>query len=76
MLEYVGSADHDICLVTIDLAGLTSRATDVLQLVESNPSIKKIAIDTLAISNEGFIIDADSLKSDGEHLEYFNCRNS
>ncbi|KAG0737159.1 hypothetical protein G6F57_013263 [Rhizopus arrhizus] len=62
MLEYLSSVDHDICLTSIDFAGLTSRTNDIIQLVEDNPSIKKIAIDTFAISNEVFLFDADSLK--------------
>ncbi|KAG0980959.1 hypothetical protein G6F29_007434 [Rhizopus arrhizus] len=66
MLEYLSSVDHDICLTSIDFAGLTSRTNDIIQLVEDNPSIKKIAIDTFAISNEVFLFDADSLKMDAE----------
>ncbi|KAG1534264.1 hypothetical protein G6F49_013390 [Rhizopus delemar] len=74
MLEYLSSVDHDICLTSIDFAGLTSRTNDIIQLVEDNPSIKKIAIDTFAISNEVFLFDADSLKMDDKLLENFNCR--
>ncbi|KAG2228722.1 hypothetical protein INT48_007455, partial [Thamnidium elegans] len=72
MLEYLGSVDHDICLISIDFAGLTSRANDIIQLIEDNPSIKKIAIDTFTISDEVFLFDADSLKMDDKLLEYFN----
>ncbi|KAG1040239.1 hypothetical protein G6F43_012332 [Rhizopus delemar] len=74
MLEYLSSVDHDICLTSIDFAGLASRTNDIIQLVEDNPSIKKIAIDTFAISNEVFLFDADSLKMDDKLLENFNCR--
>jgi hypothetical protein len=73
MLEYVNSAKHNICLVSIDFAGLTSRSIDIIQLINDNPSIKKIAIDMFVISNEIFLFDADSLKTDAKLLEYFNC---
>ncbi|KAI9477916.1 MAG: hypothetical protein EXX96DRAFT_229960 [Benjaminiella poitrasii] len=64
MLEYFSSVDHDICLTSIDFAGLTSRTNDIIQLVEDNPSIKKVVIDTFAVSNKVFLFDADSLKMD------------
>ncbi|EPB80987.1 hypothetical protein HMPREF1544_12320 [Mucor circinelloides 1006PhL] len=33
MLEYLSSVDHEICLTSIDFAGLTSTTNDIIQLV-------------------------------------------
>ncbi|RCH96882.1 hypothetical protein CU098_008060 [Rhizopus stolonifer] len=41
MLQYLQSADHDICLVSIDYAGLTSRSQELKRLLENNDKIKK-----------------------------------
>lgn len=74
MLEYFGSVDHPICLVSIDFAGLTSRANDIVELVKNNPSVKEIVVDTFTISNEIFLIDSSNLKANEKLLENFNCR--
>ncbi|KAI9476036.1 MAG: hypothetical protein EXX96DRAFT_485709 [Benjaminiella poitrasii] len=41
MLEYFGSVNHDICLVTIDFAGLTSRTSDIVQLIEKTHPLRQ-----------------------------------
>lgn len=46
LLEYINSCDHDICLISIGFAGLTTRSIDLVNLIENNPVIKKIAIET------------------------------
>lgn len=74
MLEYLNSGDRKICLVSIDFASLTSRTNDIIKLIDDNPSIKKIAIDTFTIYNEVFLFDAHSLKTDDKLLQHFNCR--
>ncbi|KAI9257698.1 hypothetical protein BY458DRAFT_421394, partial [Sporodiniella umbellata] len=61
LLEYVNTCDHDICLISIDFAGLTTRSDDLMKLIEGNPAIKKIAIETFAINSELFIFDAQNL---------------
>lgn len=37
---YIHSCDHDICLISIGLAGLTTRSIDLVNLIEDNPAIK------------------------------------
>jgi hypothetical protein len=69
MLEYVKSVNHDICLVSTDFSGLTSRTHDIKHLIEDNPAIKKIAIEIFTVSNEVFLFD--SLKTDDKLLGYF-----
>ncbi|KAI9267002.1 hypothetical protein BY458DRAFT_437561, partial [Sporodiniella umbellata] len=74
MLIYLKSIKHNVCLVSIDFAGLTTRTQDIIQLIETNPAIKKIAIETFTVANELFLFDTDSLKADTELLEKFNSR--
>lgn len=74
MLIYLKSIKHNVCLVSIDFAGLTTRTHDIIQLIETNPAIKKIAIETFTVANELFLFDSDSLKTDTELLEKFNGR--
>ncbi|KAI9011867.1 hypothetical protein CLU79DRAFT_771648 [Phycomyces nitens] len=74
MLKYVQSVKHDVCLVSLDFSGLSSRSHHVKDLLEKNPSIKKIAMETFAVSNEVFIYDSDKLLSDVKLLEQFDCR--
>lgn len=74
MLEYLNSADRNICLVFIDFAGLTSRTNDITKLIDDNPSIKKVAIGTFTISNEVFLFYAHSLKTADKLLQHFNFR--
>lgn len=74
MLTYLKSVKHDVCLVSIDFAGLTSRTHDIIQLIENNPAIKKIAIETFNVANELYLFSSDSLTADTELLEKFNCR--
>lgn len=76
MLEHLNAVNHNICLVSIDFAGWTSRTNNIIQLIEDNPFIKKIAMDTFTVSKEVFLFDADSLKTDDKLLKHFNCRNS
>ena len=40
LLGYIHSCDHDICLISIGLAGLTTRSIDLVNLIEDNPAIK------------------------------------
>ncbi|KAI9027236.1 hypothetical protein CLU79DRAFT_30929 [Phycomyces nitens] len=44
MLHYLQSAQHEICLVSIDYAGVTSRSQELekKRLIENNDGIKKI----------------------------------
>lgn len=78
MLIYLNPVDHDICLVFIDFAELTSRTSDIIILIEDNLFIKKIAIDTFTVSSKVFVclfvclFNADRLKTDDELLEHFN----
>lgn len=48
-LEYVEASDHSICLISIDFYGITKISSDLVQLIENTPAIKKIAIETIAI---------------------------
>lgn len=74
MLHYLQSSQHDICLVSIDYAGLTSRPQELKKLIENNDRIKKIAIDTFALDNEIRLFDAELLASDSNLLNNFDCR--
>lgn len=67
MLKYLHSAKHNVCLVSLDFPGLSSRSHQVKELLEKNPSIKKVAIETFAVSNEVFIYDSGIL------LQIQNC---
>ncbi|PHZ07179.1 uncharacterized protein RHIMIDRAFT_316939 [Rhizopus microsporus ATCC 52813] len=66
--------DRDICLVSIDYAGLTSRPQELNRLIENNDKIKKIAIDTFALDNEIHLFDTKLLVSDPTLLTKFDCR--
>lgn len=75
LLEYINSCGHDICLILIGFSGLTTRNIDLVNLIEDNPAIKKIAIETFAMNNEVFIFDAQSLQNDKRILDRFDYRN-
>lgn len=62
MLMYLKSVRHDVCLVSLDFAGLTTRTHDIVKLIETNPAIKKIAIETFTVANELFLFDSESEK--------------
>ncbi|KAG2203019.1 hypothetical protein INT47_013235 [Mucor saturninus] len=51
LLVYIKSVSH-VCLVVIDFAGLTTRSEDIIKLVKTNPSLKKIAVEIFAQCNE------------------------
>ncbi|KAI7866947.1 uncharacterized protein EV154DRAFT_540974 [Mucor mucedo] len=74
MLEYLQSIDHDICLTSIDFAGIASRAYLVKDLLEEYPIIKKVAIETFISNNEILLLDSQLLLSDNQVLERFDCR--
>ena len=74
MLHYLQSTDCDICLVSIDYAGLTSRSQELKRLIENNDKIKKIAIDTFALDNEIHLFVTKLLASDPTLLIKFDCR--
>lgn len=48
-LEYINSCNHDICLISIGFAGLTTRSIDLVNLIE-----------TFAMNNEVFILDVQN----------------
>ncbi|KAI7895818.1 uncharacterized protein EV154DRAFT_435802 [Mucor mucedo] len=75
LLTYLKSASHDICLVALDFAGITTRSEDIIKLVETNPSLKRIAIEIFAQSNEVFIFDTEKLVDDYDLLQKFEDRN-
>lgn len=74
MLEYLQSIDHNICLASIDFAGISSRSHLVKDLLEECPVIKKIAIETFISNNEILLLDSQLLLSDNQLLEKFDCR--
>lgn len=69
-LEYVKASNYSICLISIDFYGITTIRSDLVQLIENTPAIKKIAID-----NEVYIFDAETLKNDQKMLEKFDNRS-
>ncbi|KAI7852906.1 hypothetical protein BDC45DRAFT_443270, partial [Circinella umbellata] len=71
LLNYLKSAHHDICLVIIDFRSLTTRSEDIVDLVEANPSLKKIAVDTFAQSDDVFIFDTEKIVEDDDLLQKF-----
>ncbi|RCH80362.1 hypothetical protein CU098_005056 [Rhizopus stolonifer] len=75
LLTYLKGIDHDVCLVTIDFAGITTRSQDIVNLVEANPSLKKIAIETFALCNELFLFDTQELVRNNDLLQKFDSRN-
>lgn len=75
LLEYINSCGHGICLISIGFSGLTTRSIGLVNLIEDNPAIKKIAIETFAMNNEVFIFDAQSLQNDKRILDRFDYRN-
>ena len=74
MLKYLQSVKHDVCLMSLDFAGLSSRSHQVKELLDKNTSIKKVAIEIFAVSNEVFIYDSNTLLSDVKLLENFDYR--
>ncbi|ORE10644.1 hypothetical protein BCV72DRAFT_199259 [Rhizopus microsporus var. microsporus] len=75
LLEYLNACDHDICLISIDFASLTTRSGDLLKLIEDNLAIKKIATETLTVNNGLFIIDVQDLKENQRMLNRFDNRS-
>lgn len=75
LLTYLKSVNHDVCLVSIDFAGITTRSEDIVKLVETNPFLKKIAIETFALCNEVFIFNTKKLVKDNDLLQKFENRN-
>ncbi|KAL0075651.1 hypothetical protein J3Q64DRAFT_1703071 [Phycomyces blakesleeanus] len=75
LLVYLKSFHHDVCLVTIDFAGITTRSEDIVNLVEANPSLKRIAVETFAQCNEVFLFDTERLVKDNGLLQKFENRN-
>lgn len=75
LLTYLKSVSHDVCLVAIDFAGITTRSEDIIKLVETNPSLKKIAIATFTQCNEVFIFNTKELVEDHDLLQKFEDRN-
>ncbi|KAI8889955.1 hypothetical protein K501DRAFT_290645 [Backusella circina FSU 941] len=75
LLTYLKSVSHDVCLVTIGFAGITTRSEDIIRLVETNPSLKKIAIETFAQCNQVFIFKTKELVEDNDLLQKFEDRN-
>ncbi|KAI7869246.1 hypothetical protein BDF14DRAFT_1723123 [Spinellus fusiger] len=75
LLTYLKSIDHHVCLVSIDFAGITTRSQDIVNLVEVNPSLKMIAIETFALCNEVFIFDTAKLITNNDLLHKFENRN-
>ncbi|KAI9025811.1 hypothetical protein CLU79DRAFT_698933, partial [Phycomyces nitens] len=71
LLVYLKSVDHDVCLVTIDFAGITTRSEDIVNLVEANPFLKRIAVETFTQCNEVFIFDTEALVKDNSLLQKF-----
>jgi hypothetical protein len=74
-MKYLHSTKYNVCLVSIDFPGLSSRFHQVKGLLEKNPSIKKVAIETFAVPNEVFIYDSETLLSDTKLLEKSECRS-
>ncbi|KAG1135812.1 hypothetical protein G6F37_012516 [Rhizopus arrhizus] len=74
LLVYFKSVHHDVCLVTIEFAGIATRSEDIVNLVEANPSLKKIAVETFAQCNEMFIFDTERLVNDDSLLQKFENR--
>ncbi|KAI9473611.1 MAG: hypothetical protein EXX96DRAFT_488435, partial [Benjaminiella poitrasii] len=79
LLVYFKSVRHIVCLVTIDFGGITTRSEDIINLVEANPFLKKIAVETFAQCNEVFIFDTEKLIKEKNIFEKFenrkNCLN-
>ncbi|EIE83539.1 hypothetical protein RO3G_08244 [Rhizopus delemar RA 99-880] len=54
---------------TQDFPGLSSKSLQVKELLEKNPSIKKVAIEIFAVSIKVFIYDSETLLSDTKLLD-------
>lgn len=75
LLAYLKSVYHDVCLVIIDFAGIITRSEDIVNLVEANPSLAKIAIEIFALYNEVFIFDTEKLVKDNGSLQNLRIYN-
>lgn len=69
MMKYLHSTKHNVYLVSIDFPGLSSKSLHVKELLEKNPSIKKVAIEIFAVPIEVFIYDSETLLSDTKLLD-------
>ncbi|KAG2213857.1 hypothetical protein INT47_001126 [Mucor saturninus] len=47
LLTYLKSVNHNVCLVAIDFAGLTTRSEDITKSVQTNASLKKLQLKLL-----------------------------
>jgi hypothetical protein len=61
LLAYLKSVRHVVCLAIIDFAGIITRSEDIVNLVEANSSLIKIAIEIFALCDGVFIFDAKKL---------------
>ncbi|KAI9473544.1 MAG: hypothetical protein EXX96DRAFT_487919, partial [Benjaminiella poitrasii] len=68
--QYLKPVHHDAYLVIIDFTGITTRSEDIDNLVEANPFLKKIAVETFAQCKEVFIFDTKRLVKDNGLLLY------
>lgn len=41
LLTYLKSSHHDICLISIGFTGMTSCSQDIVDLIDTSPSLKK-----------------------------------
>ncbi|KAG2198835.1 hypothetical protein INT47_000751 [Mucor saturninus] len=73
-LEYVYSTEENLCIVATDFTGITTRPTDIVKLLCTNKSIKKVAIETFHTSNDVWIYDSETILADNSLLERFNSR--
>ncbi|KAI7889836.1 uncharacterized protein EV154DRAFT_513038 [Mucor mucedo] len=73
-LEYIYSSDKKLCMVATDFTGITTRPTNIVKLLNTNASIKKVAIETFHTSNDVWIYDSEKIITDNNLLERFNSR--
>lgn len=71
MLAYISTVQHDLCLVVLDYAGLSSRGALVKDFLEQHPSIKKVVIDLYNAQHKMIILDAVTIIKDPT---MFDCR--
>ncbi|KAG2198834.1 hypothetical protein INT47_000750 [Mucor saturninus] len=66
--EYVYSTEENLCIVATDFTGITTRPTDIIKLLNTNTSIKKVAIETFHTSNDVWAYDSEPIIADSKLL--------
>ncbi|KAG2226542.1 hypothetical protein INT45_014286 [Circinella minor] len=73
MLAYIANTQN-ICLVSLDYAGLTTNCDDLHGFLKQHPNIQKIIIDIMPTEGVIHIYERNLLLNDEKVLNKFECR--